>query len=395
MVLNNNKYNSENTDTICTKEKRMSTRKKNDQAMKNSIESKPTPTKQRKGRRTKPVNNGVANKRGKDQFDEDSHAGDVTIENIGVESNIEIESSKTEDEAQRKRHVEDITAITQTTKIARIDDSSSDVIIEMVQDDQIIMSTVDSSGHAEEKEMTQTSAVEGTSHSSVSNDEVVVIQSEVVEETVTTSDTNIEVSVAGDNQDFSLELGEDNGQPQVQVVVEQEIAEDNSMVYENIKPEAKYKKSSNNTATVAAPQGVNPAMMSNLLHTAAAVAASQNAAAATVQVVPGQATGTIQLVPSSEVQNTQTLMASGIAPQSLSPQTIGMGEDGKPHVIPQPTSQPVFTYLVTSQGTLIAAHSSDGTPLISPALNNKETAATESKKLSEEDDSSCKLFIAA
>ena len=110
-----------------------------------------------------------------------------------------------------------------------------------------------------------------------------------------------------------------------------------------------------NTATVAAPQGVNPAMMSNLLHTAAAVAAAQNVAAATVQVIPGQAAGTIQLVPASEVQRTQELMAAGMPPQNVNQSPEELAKN----------SQPVFSYLVTSQGTLIAAHASDGSELIS------------------------------
>ena len=110
-----------------------------------------------------------------------------------------------------------------------------------------------------------------------------------------------------------------------------------------------------NTATVAAPHGVNPAMMSNLLHTAAAVALSQNAAAATVQVIPGHSAGTIQLVQLDDIQKTQELMAAGMPSQAASQP----GEDK--------TNQQVFTYLVTSQGTLIAAHASDGSELISGA----------------------------
>lgn len=120
-----------------------------------------------------------------------------------------------------------------------------------------------------------------------------------------------------------------------------------------------------NTATVAAPQGVNPAMMSNLLHTAAAVAAAQNVAAATVQVIPGQSAGTIQLVPATDVQRTQELMAAGMPPQNVnqSPEELAK------------ITQPVFSYLVTSQGTLIAAHASDGTELISGSSNDSETIA--------------------
>lgn len=110
-----------------------------------------------------------------------------------------------------------------------------------------------------------------------------------------------------------------------------------------------------NTATVAAPHGVNPAMMSNLLHTAAAVALSQNAAAATVQVIPGHSAGTIQLVQLDDIQKTQELMAAGMPSQAASQP----GEDK--------SNQQVFTYLVTSQGTLIAAHASDGSELISGA----------------------------
>ena len=117
-----------------------------------------------------------------------------------------------------------------------------------------------------------------------------------------------------------------------------------------------------NTATVAAPQGVNPAMMSNLLHTAAAVAATQNVAAATVQVIPGHSAGTIQLVPASDVQRTQELMAAGLPPQNVnqSPEELAK------------ITQPVFSYLVTSQGTLIAAHASDGTELISSSSNDSD-----------------------
>ena len=110
-----------------------------------------------------------------------------------------------------------------------------------------------------------------------------------------------------------------------------------------------------NTATVAAPHGVNPAMMSNLLHTAAAVALSQNAAAATVQVIPGHSAGTIQLVQLDDIQKTQELMAAGMPSQAA-------GQPGE-----DKSNQQVFTYLVTSQGTLIAAHASDGSELISGA----------------------------
>lgn len=231
--------------------------------------------------------------------------------------------------------------------------SEGEVIIEMVNDGEMIDGT---------------EVIAKQEGGEAANDEVVILQGDVAEEeTVMTTDAQAE--------EFTLDMMTDK-QAQVQVVVEQEVSDEVAMIPERTEPKAKKaKRSLSNTATVAAPQGVNPAMMSNLLHTAAAVAASQNAAAATVQVVPGQATGTIQLVPASEVQNTQTLMASGIAPQSLSPQTIGVGEDGKPQIIPQPTNQPVFTYLVTSQGTLISAHSSDGTPLISPAEAEKTPKA--------------------
>lgn len=183
-------------------------------------------------------------------------------------------------------------------------------------------------------------------------------------------------------QEFQLELqSTTNNNPQVQVVVEQEVStteenEESATAADSLTD----RTTAINTATVAAPQGVNPAMMSNLLHTAAAVAASQNAAAATVQVVPGQSTGTIQLVPENEVQNTQTLMANGIAPQGVT-----QLEDGKPN------TQPVFTYLVTSQGTLIAAHSSDGTQLISPpsteagSVKKRKNSKNKSDKIEDDD----------
>nr|XP_039272796.1 uncharacterized protein LOC120347049 isoform X6 [Styela clava] len=280
------------------------------------------------------------------------------------------------------------------SKIAKVDiaNNNNEVVIEMVNDDdQLVITTAESVEKDLEHEPTitvvATSDDTSTQASSSNSDELLILQGDVAEEeTVVTTENSQdmlaresahEVQIMESNHSFSLEL--ENNQPQVQVVVEQEVNDEDMAVLEKpIKKEKdkKQKRSVNNTATVAAPQGVNPAMMSNLLHTAAAVAASQNAAAATVQVVPGQATGTIQLVPASEVQNTQALMASGIAPQSLSPQTIGMGEDGKPHIIPQPTNQPVFTYLVTSQGTLISAHSSDGTPLISPASGAGKAANT-------------------
>ena len=120
------------------------------------------------------------------------------------------------------------------------------------------------------------------------------------------------------------------------------------------------------TATVAAPHGVNPSMMSDLLHTAAAVANAQGVAAATVQVLPGQPAGTIQLVSAENVSKTQEMMSRGIVPQLVC-QPKEEQEKYK--------DQTIFTYLVTSQGTLVAANSSDGNELITggatPAANKK------------------------
>ena len=125
-------------------------------------------------------------------------------------------------------------------------------------------------------------------------------------------------------------------------------------------------QSATSTATVAAPHGVNPSMMSDLLHTAAAVAAAQQVAAATVQVLPGQPAGTIQLVSAENVSKTQEMMARGVVPQLVC-QPKEEQEKYK--------NQTIFTYLVTSQGTLVAANSSDGNELITggatPANNKK------------------------
>jgi len=129
------------------------------------------------------------------------------------------------------------------------------------------------------------------------------------------------------------------------------------------------------TATVAAPHGVNPSMMSDLLHTAAAVAASQQVAAATVQVLPGQTAGTIQLVTGNNVQKTQDMMAAGIVPQLVNQPK----EEQSKY-----SGQTIFTYLVTSQGTLVAAHSSDGNELItggsSSNLVTKKSSAGKTKR---------------
>ena len=133
-------------------------------------------------------------------------------------------------------------------------------------------------------------------------------------------------------------------------------------------------QSATSTATVAAPHGVNPSMMSDLLHTAAAVAAAQGVAAATVQVLPGQPAGTIQLVSAENVSKTQEMMARGIVPQLVC-QPKEEQEKYK--------DQTIFTYLVTSQGTLVAANSSDGNELITggatPANNKKRGPQRKSK----------------
>lgn len=286
------------------------------------------------------------------------------------ETSSEVAASEAASKSETMKRPLESPENTPAAKLLKVS-SDGEVIIEMVNDGALME-------HSEQGSKQESD--------DASSQDVVILQGEVAEEeTVMTTDNA--------SDDFSLDMIGDK-HTQVQVVVEQEVSDDNLIpqIRSDPKPK-KQKRSLSNTATVAAPQGVNPAMMSNLLHTAAAVAASQNAAAATVQVVPGQATGTIQLVPASEVQNTQTLMASGIAPQSLSPQTIGVGEDGKPQMIPQPTNQPVFTYLVTSQGTLISAHSSDGTPLISPAESEKNTNKAKSEEGDGDSGAGRALFI--
>jgi len=155
----------------------------------------------------------------------------------------------------------------------------------------------------------------------------------------------------------------ENGPAEVQIVVEQDPPNDLPSKSSETAVQTNEENQQTSTATVAAPHGINPSIMSNLLHTAAAVAASQNAAAATVQVIPGQPAGTIQLVQESDVQRTQAMMAAGVAPQSI-------GQNGEDTLKP---NQTVFTYLVTSQGTLIAAHSSDGTELISNSASQPKS----------------------
>ncbi|XP_018669755.3 transcription factor protein isoform X2 [Ciona intestinalis] len=224
--------------------------------------------------------------------------------------------------------------------------------------DELLL-TVDQAGNADdhdhEKQMLE--LVDAAAHATSYTEEVVVQED-------AKSNNDIDNSSTGILGDLS-NLGSDTTNGPVQIVVEQgDIKgdyldqEDYQIDTSSVEPEPQQ----TNTATVAAPQGVNPSMMSNLLHTAAAVAASQNAAAATVQVIPGQAAGTIQLVPAADVQKTREMMAAGLSPQSVNQSGE---ESGKP------SNQPVFTYLVTSQGTLIAAHASDGSELISGSNGTK------------------------
>uniref|UniRef100_H2YBR6 Paired domain-containing protein n=1 Tax=Ciona savignyi TaxID=51511 RepID=H2YBR6_CIOSA len=206
-----------------------------------------------------------------------------------------------------------------------------------------------------EREMME--LVDAAAHATTFTEEV------VVQEEAKSSD-DVENSSSGILGDLS-NLGSDSTNGPVQIVVEQGDIKSDYLDQDDYQIDGSsttVEPQQTNTATVAAPQGVNPSMMSNLLHTAAAVAASQNAAAATVQVIPGQAAGTIQLVPASEVQKTREMMAAGLAPQSINQ----AGEDTS-----KTNNQPVFTYLVTSQGTLIAAHASDGSELISSSNGAK------------------------
>ncbi|CAK8687873.1 unnamed protein product [Clavelina lepadiformis] len=211
----------------------------------------------------------------------------------------------------------------------------------------------------------------------------IITQADITPEVI--AQANITQQAAGEILGDLANIASENPTNQVQIVVEQDVDPPGEKQGQEFyaqtdnfqqKVEALPEQQQTNTATVAAPQGVNPSMMSNLLHTAAAVAAAQNAAAATVQVVPGQAAGTIQLVPASEVQKTQELMAIGLPPQNVNQ----AGEEITK------SNQTVFSYLVTSQGTLIAAHASDGSELISstqsPAAKPKRTSAGKARKLS-------------
>ena len=216
--------------------------------------------------------------------------------------------------------------------------------------------------HDAEKEMLELAGVAATATTRLMSETVLsteVVNTDVVEDA---PDTSILENLEG--------IASANPSGRVEIVVEQDAPVKSEQTIPAVQPEPQPASNTaeevpqTNTATVAAPQGVNPAMMSNLLHTAAAVAAAQNVAAATVQVIPGQAAGTIQLVPASEVQRTQELMAAGLPPQNINQSAEEIAK----------ITQPVFSYLVTSQGTLIAAHASDGSELISGAVNSGKGA---------------------
>ena len=264
--------------------------------------------------------------------------------------NVEATAEKSKNLAEKRKNSDEEDGLP-VWKVTKIDDAEPVV----KQESEVISSTEQSDEFAvvdeAEKEMLELAGVAASSSLPFTQ---TVGADEVVETEITSEPTNALLQNL-------RSIGTSNASGPVEIVVEQDAP---------VKPEQAFPQSresqdqvtetmieapQTNTATVAAPQGVNPAMMSNLLHTAAAVAAAQNVAAATVQVIPGQAAGTIQLVPAADVQRTQELMAAGMPPQNVNQTPEELAKN----------TQPVFSYLVTSQGTLIAAHASDGSELIS------------------------------
>ena len=246
------------------------------------------------------------------------------------------------DAGKVKRLASFVNSIEQPAKVARLQSNinSNDA------KDRTLSDLSNSTGVTEREiiQLADVAAQQTYSEQVVSQSSGFVDSSDVVNLTGVNPENQVQIVVEQDDQEKNDFQSNYLNQQQQQVAPQQEQA---APVQEEVVQ--------TNTATVAAPHGVNSAMMSNLLHTAAAVALSQNAAAATVQVIPGHSAGTIQLVQLDDIQKTQELMAAGMPSQAASQP----GEDK--------TNQQVFTYLVTSQGTLIAAHASDGSELISGA----------------------------
>ena len=288
------------------------------------------------------------------------------IENIKASSSLNeaVEATDFTDVKEsndaEKRKIEGNEESIPVAKISKLDDGATkpDSLREVettVAEDETLCGVNDA-----EKEMLELAGVAAVSTPVIieqSRNSTEMVETEVVEDTATTILNNFEGVESGSNT-APVEIVVEQDAP---VKPEQDFYSVSATPTPVIEPVAETPQT--NTATVAAPQGVNPAMMSNLLHTAAAVAAAQNVAAATVQVIPGQAAGTIQLVPATEVQKTQELMAAGLPPQNMNQSPEEMAKN----------AQPVFSYLVTSQGTLIAAHASDGSELISGSNSSAKT----------------------